>query len=423
MLIALGEKIVNANDSNSQFLSTDYAENLPDGFSFTGYRLIPVLLAWWTAPILFGIFLLLTQSSILAALLDCLYIFNNAFIVHFRGAMLDGILFFFISLALLSFLLTLKWKTGTLCIASSLLLGVALGGAVTTKAMGLILLLLLPATFIGILPHWRKAITALGLTSISFCLTFVAVWQIHFALISQMNPELPNKGYYEISSEYREILAEGQNRSLFSFPVMFRDAINYGTNYHQNVDELNLCDPDATGSPPLYWLVGAKAINYRWETPNGEDYRYLYLQSNPVIWGAGLLGVILSSAFFLTSLFLPVGNLFKNRFLLIVFLTLYWGYMIAISSIDRAMYLYHYFPPLLFSFCLFGLVVKEIPALGQWKLNERRRTLIVLFCITLILIAYWFYSPLTYYRPLTDAELERRAILPLWKLECVNCEN
>ena len=104
------------------------------------------------------------------------------------------------------------------------------------------------------------------------------------------------------------------------------------------------------------------------------------------------------------------------------FLILYWAYMVIVSRLNRVMYLYHYFPPLLFSFCLFALWVKEIKRIGKWLLTKKRKTLILAVLAACILIAYRFYSPLTYYQPLTDDQFRQRMIFSLWDLRCVNCD-
>ena len=44
------------------------------------------------------------------------------------------------------------------------------------------------------------------------------------------------------------------------------------------------------------WPVGARTINYRWETDGSGLYRYLYLVPNPAVWAVSLLAVILSVA-------------------------------------------------------------------------------------------------------------------------------
>jgi len=423
ILIALGEKLVRANAINNQFLNSDYAQHLPTGFSFTGYRLIPVLLAWFTAPLIFGIFLLLTKSHVFAALLSCLYIFDNALIVHLRGAMLEGPLLFFTALTILLFLLLPEWKQRPRCfIYGSILFGICFGLLVTTKPTGFILLLLFPALCLRLLPDWNKCLISISLAAFGFCLIFVAVWQVHFALVYRINPALPNNGYYQISAEYKQILAEKRNGSLLAFPVMLRDSLKYAADYNKNVPRLNLCKPEENGSPAFFWPFGARAINYRWETADGKSYKYLYLQSNPVVWAMGLVGVFLASCLLLASLLLPLREQLQHRLLLATFLVLYVGYMLAVSSINRVMYLYHYFPPLLFSFCLLALSFREIKTIGNWRLNESRKTIILLFLVACIFVSYQFYRPLTYYKPLTDAAFRQRMIFPLWDLRCVKCD-
>ncbi len=423
ILIALGEKIIHANENNDQFLNTNYARNLPVGFSFTGYRFIPVILAWLTTPLIFFIFTFLTNNFIWAGLLSCLYIFDNALIVHSRGAMLDSILLFCMALNIMLFLLLLKWNHNSWCfIYGSILLGTSFGLVVTTKATGWILLLLFPILFFKFIPHWRKGLISLGLSLFGFFITFIAVWQIHFTLVGRINPYLLNNNIYQISAEYKHILETKQNNSLLAFPIMLRDSLAYSANYNKGVARLDLCKPEENGSPAFFWLFGARAINYRWETPDGKSYKYLYLQSNPVVWAIGLLGVVIAGSLLLASVLLPLQEPLQNRFLLATFLMLYVGYMVAVSLINRVMYLYHYFPPLLFSFFLFGLSLQEIQNLGKWRFTEARKTIILLFLVASIFASYQFYRPLTYYQPITDAAFRQRMIFPLWDLHCVKCE-
>src|SRR5947207_4029596 len=88
LLITLGERIFGQNAETTQFLDvTYYATDVPAGFSFVGFRVFPVLLASFTAPLLFMLFLTLTRVHPLAMLLSGLYLFDNALVVHQRGAM------------------------------------------------------------------------------------------------------------------------------------------------------------------------------------------------------------------------------------------------------------------------------------------------------------------------------------------------
>lgn len=423
ILIALGEKIFHPNADITQYINTNYAGGeMPKDISFVGYRFFPALLSWWTAPILFFVFLLLVNNSWIAGLLSSLYLFDNALIVHSRGAMLDSPLIFFFSVTLLFFLLTYHCKNKSLFfIYSSLFMGVCLALTATSKVTGLILVLLFPALFWRLLPELKKAIMALFLSGFGFLLTYVMVWQVHFSLVYIIDPSGPENGLYKASPAYQEILKEKKNTSLLSFPVMFRDALRYNKNYQQGVPRLNLCKPEENGSPPFFWPLGARSISYRWETPNQQVFRYLYLQANPVIWLCGLLGVLISTALIIISWFVPLKEPLKNKFLITVFLGLYWSYMVGMTLIGRVMYLYHYFPPLILSFGLFALALMELKTLGEVQLNLSRKKAISLLLTTLMIVSYQFYSPFTYYQLISDAQFKKRSIFPLWDLQCVHC--
>ncbi len=497
LLIALGEKIVHPNLQNNQFIGTDYATNPPPGFSFAGYRLFPVLLAWWTAPLLFLIFLILTRRVVWALLFDFLYLFDNALVVHARSAMLESTMLFFASLTILSFLLLMEWKESKKGFMwMSLLFGMAFACLMTTKAFGLILILLLPFLAWNVVPHvqdrknlfltfggitavilghrvftkmlsasydksgnanvlhlmqflqhplvyilgiavmlfflyrlWHRShgsrifLRFFGFACLSFAIFFCGIWQIHFSLGSNVNPSLPDNGYYQASPQYKQILINHTNGSWLNFPVMLRDSLAFVTHYERGVPRLNLCKADENGSPWFLWPVGSRAISYRWETPDGNSYKYLYLQSNPVIWLTSFAGVLLAFMILLSSVLVPVTHRPKNTFLLLTFSTLYLCFMIAVSRIDRVMYLYHYFLPLFFSFFLLALVFDEIQHVGKWHLNEQKKTVILLVFCVLAFFSYQFYRPFSSYQLITDDAFKLRSIFKIWDLKCVHCQS
>jgi dolichyl-phosphate-mannose--protein O-mannosyl transferase len=158
--------------------------------------------------------------------------------------------------------------------------------------------------------------------------------------------------------------------------------------------------------------VGARSINYTSGTQDGET-RYLYLQVNPVVWFAALTGALLSAAFTAHSVLVAPDRDRDGRFLMMTFLVLYIGYMLAISRIDRVLYLYHYFLPLVFSFFLLGLAIKRVRRLGRYRLGDVRKVAGPFVLAALIIIGFRFYYPLTYYQPLSDDALRARALFPL----------
>jgi dolichyl-phosphate-mannose--protein O-mannosyl transferase len=422
LLIALGEHLVHANPTNDQFIGTDYIRDPPPDFSLAGYRLIPAVLGWLTAPVLYACFLLVTQRPTWAGFLSFLYVFDNALIVHSRGAMLDSTLLFFSALTILAFLLAYKWRNwpGGLRMAG-VLFGLAFACVILTKAFGLVLVLLIPVLLVSVWPHGRAWLNFCLYAAPPFLLTYILVWQVHFALGTRVVPSLPNDGFYEASPEYREVLAQSRNVSPASFPIMLRDSIRFSFIYTQGVPRLDLSKPDENGSPFFLWPLGARSINYRWETPDGQNYRYLYLQVNPVAWFVALLGVVLAASFVLHTLTVDPTEHRESRFLLLTFFGLYVAYMVAISRFDRVLYLYHYFLPLLISFFLVALVVKEARTIGPWHLSEARKSVGLFIVAGLVVLAFRVYGPLTYYEPLRDEAVRARAVFPLWELHCVRC--
>ncbi len=430
LLIAAGEYMFHPNADTSQFLGTDYGNDFRDGFSFVGYRFFPALLGWLSAPLLFLCFYLITRKNPLTAcLLSFLYIFDNALVVHSRGAMLEGTLMFGAILTILAFLLILDHKppaqgkkTDYRFLGLSAMFGAALGMVLTTKVLGLILILLIPVILVRLYPRWQRMLQFAGAFLVPFLLVYCGVWYTHFSLARTVNPVLPDAGYYQASEQYKSILNAGTTSSPLSFPVMLRDSLAFVAHYNAGTPRLDLCKEDENGSPFFFWPLGARSINYRWSTPDGSVYQYLTLQANPMVWWSVLLGVLLAGAMAVSALLFPPKVPMKRPLLLLTFLGLYVAFMLSVSQISRVMYLYHYFLPLMFGMLLLACVLEELQTFGRWKVTEPRRLWITIALGTLVFLGFQFYRPLTYYEPLTDAQFQLRNVLPLWDLKCVNCE-
>ena len=423
LLVAAGEKMFGPNAVTDQFLDTDYGTQF-EGFSFAGYRFFSALLSWWTAPILFAILLLLIRNPLWSALLSFFYVFDNALIVHLRGAMLEGPLMFFTALTVLFSLLALRdrMKMERLALWGALL-GVSFALALATKVLGLILILLLLPVLWKIMPHWKRALAFLGCFALPFLFVYCTVWEIHFALGRTVNPALPDAGYYQASEEYKTVLDTGRMGSLASFPVMLRDSWHFVSHYNGGAPRLDLCKEDENGSPVYFWPFGGRTINYRWETPEGERYSYLYLVPNPAVWWFAFAGLLLGCGLLASSVLCPPKKALKHRFLMGSLVAMYFSYMFVVSRIDRVLYLYHYFIPLFLTFIITALVFDELQTMGKKALHEHGKTAIALTLAALIFIGHQFYRPFSYYLPLTDAQFARRNIFNLWDLRCVNCPN
>ncbi|MCK6463003.1 MAG: phospholipid carrier-dependent glycosyltransferase [Candidatus Pacebacteria bacterium] len=440
MFIALGEYMMKPNrfinqDELHKFTQTDYIKDFPAGYSFAGVRLFSTLFAWFSAVLFFLIFYLVSKNAHLSALFSSLYVFDNALIIHSRAAMLEGSHLFFILLAALYFVYLLGRKT-PLKLSNYFLFGFLVGIPIMIKATGGILLLLLP--FLLACENWEKirasrhqgptlmrasrsVLDGLKITllkSVVFVfgavIVFFAVWQIHFSL----GKKIEGDKSYRASEEYKAIIAEGKTTEFKNFPAMVKDNLAYMANYNKGVPVLDVCKPDENGSHPMTWPLGDKSINYRWER-SGDGVRYMYLQSNPATWLLGLSGIVISLVLIVAVFLfrLPIKD--KKLFYLIsAFAAMYVSYMAVMLRIERVMYLYHYFIPLVFSFILAFLVFNYIFA---EKLAAKPKIIykIILLAVVAIIISYSFFSPLTYYQPLTTEQFKQRVWFDFWKLKPV----
>lgn len=373
LIIAGGEAIFNFNLSDDQFIGVESAQDLPKGFSFAGYRLFPALLASFVAPLVFLIIFQITKSYSASFLTSLCIVFDNALIVHNRGAMLEGPQLFFIALTVYSYLKKMP-----------LLLGISTASAILIKINSIPI-----AVFMLLMPR------ELPKSVFSFILTFICIWQIHFSLGKRVIHSLDNNGYFAASEKQKNELKESNP----SFTQSLIDNYKFMVKYQKGVPEYEPCKTGENGSSPLFWPFGIKTIQYRWDS-NEDLTRYLYLVPNPFGWLLGIVGVIGGLA---QSLLRP-----KNALLIRTFVFLYLFSWLSPLLMDRVFYLYHYFIPLLYSWILLGLVLRDI----KWK---------VIYIITPLILVYIYYSPFTYHLPISDYGIKIRSLIPAWDLRCRNC--
>lgn len=412
LLIASGEAITKPNASTTQFIDTDYAKDPPEGFNFTGYRAIPAVCAALVAWLLFGIFVEISGSALRAACFSALYLFDNAIIVHSRGAMLEGIQLFFICGAVLAMLRVRCHGTLTM---GPLLMGAFFGCALATKENAIFVapLLALPLWHLnGLLSRLRFV----AISGASAVLAVLMAWLCAFSLSREVNPKLENDGWYAASTELKEAVRQGSHSPVALY-YFIRDSLRYAQKYHSKVPRLNYCKPDENGSYPLLWPLGARSINYRWERLSDGSARYLFLQANPVVWAVALVGVLaglsmISARFIGMHHSVPIDH----ADLIGALVASYCLYLAATLNVDRVFYLYHYFIPLILCFLMAQILFESLPSIGGISLNDSLRNMIAAMMAILALAAFLLYKPLTYYEPITDAALSRLRLLSLWDL-------
>ncbi|MBI4973285.1 phospholipid carrier-dependent glycosyltransferase [Candidatus Roizmanbacteria bacterium] len=423
LFIALGEYLIHPNSEiNTQsFLTTDYIKGVPKGYSFSGVRFFPTLLATLSAVLIYLILYTLSGRPILSFLFTSLYLFENAIIVHSRGAMLEPIQMFFVLLFILFFIYFVNKinasfratprdpKNDILGIPAYIILGLLYGLAVSVKLnsvpLGILLIILLGKEYYRPTHPFpsREGIRGVCFKSSVFILSalsiFVGVYYIHIYL-----------GKSVLDKKY--IGAPGQNKTL-------RKQLEYIAHYEKGVPKYDVCKVGENGSLPVTWPFGNKSINYRWEK-SGMGVRYLYLQGNPTIWLLGLGGLFFSVNLIVSVLFFKTKIANKRLYFFITtFFILYVTYMASMLMVERVLYLYHYFIPLIFSLILSFLMFLYLFEEGLKKKDIKVITIITAIII-IIVITFLFFSPLTYYQPLTYAQFELRNWFSFWGLKPVN---
>ncbi len=418
LFIALGEWILHPNDGIdvAYFLDTDYIKKFPEGYSFAGVRLFPTLFGAFSGLLFFLILFKISRHLDYSFMFSSLYLFANAFILQSRSAMLESTQIFFIFAAILYFLHLID--KDKLSFKHYFILGVFIGFATAVKVNGLILTLLYPFLFFynldmktSIVLH-VKAFILNGLSVVfGLAVIFSSAYYIHFTLADTMG-----KKHYQASAEYKTILKEHKTASITSFPTMMIDSIAFMQHYAKGVPKYNACKKGENGSLAATWPFGNKSINYRWGKKDGK-VRYLYLQSNPVIWFSIFFAVVIATSLLLSKFIFGLHVKDRRLFYLIgVFTSMYISYMFVMFNITRVMYLYHYFIALFFGafvlFLLFNYIFKE-----QIEANNKVLNIAVTIFVAEVIFTYYWFSPFTYYQPLSTIEFMDRVWFDFWKLK------
>ncbi len=428
LLMAGGDSLINPNFENpNDFEKTDYIKNVPKGYSFSGMRLASVLFSCLNCLLFFWLMLSLTPKSLWAFCLSFLFVFDNAIILQSRGAMLESIQIFGVLLALLGYFEVYKKNLYSKKWISLLSLGIT--WAIWTKINGLILILLLPLLLLHsaqktFFKKVRELLPSLGLSLLVMSLFSVLIWQLHFSLGKKIEPSLPNNGWYKASQELKEIkmYPEQHKNPFHNFYIELRDYLHFMKVDVDGFTPLNLCKKDENASPFYWWPFGGRTISYRWSTTDsGKHVSHLYMISNPFGWATGLLSLFFTISFFLIKLIFKNLKIdIKENKKLLTFLILYIGYMFAMSRITRGMYIYNYFIPLVFTFGMASYWVPQI--FNAFELKIKNKVFISQILFSFALIGTWyFYSPLTYFSPLSCQEFKNRSLFDGWDMRGVNC--
>ena len=424
MLIAAGEVLVNPNQGIDKHILTTTkqigGDDLPKGFSFAGMRLMPSLFAAGGALLFFGLMLELTQRRLYALLFSSLYLFENAFVVHFRAVHLDAFQMFF-SLATLWQFVRLWRREHHIAWPQYVWLALWCSLAIMCKINAVLLLVLFPILYLKDQRHLgisaNRSMDFLRKAGVSLAtgllVTFVTFY-VHAAISRTLPDASTQAGRQDLdnmSPNYRQFLAQHGALTPTIVVTLAIDYFKFMDKDHKGVPKLDTTKPGENGSHPLHWPVHDKTINYRWDSADGKT-SYVQLTGNQVSWLLGFIAVLLSLQLISNHRIfnLPLQGSRKTYHLIEVFTALYVTFMLLHLWLitQRVLYLYHYFLGLLISYILVALMWQYLCEARQ--ATERQRTKSLVLGATAIALSFWFFLPLSNHWPLTHEQCELRNV-------------
>lgn len=377
------------------FSFAEIGQKFPDNI-YLWLRLLPTLAGVLLPLIIFFLVLRLGLSRIAAFSAAMLIVFENALLVQSRFILLDSFLLLFGFSALLAYFKYAQENKILYLFLCGALAALALSVKWTGATfLGLIIILeIIKIIKEGRQSRFWKDLVALAV--IPFAIYF-SIFAIHLGLLTKSGP-----GDAFMSLGFQKTLAgstvntEGYKPLGLMTKFVELNLKMYGAN-------TNLTAGHPYSSKWYTWPFMARPIYYWHENSLGTAGREsrIYFSGNPVVWWASTVAIIY-------SLFSLVRNIIKRKpknktlaFLGGAFLF----NLLPFISITRAMFLYHYMVGLIFA----------IMALVYLIDRQQNKNKVFYALIIVSLLAFLFFSPLTYGLPMTNSAYHLRVWLPSWQ--------
>ncbi|MGH3872595.1 MAG: phospholipid carrier-dependent glycosyltransferase [Pseudonocardiaceae bacterium] len=377
-------------------------------------RLLPALAGTVLVAVFYQLLRELTASRKVATFGAALLLLDNAILVESRLILMDSMLLLF-GIGAITCYLASRRHTGPahwiLLTAGAVLAGMAASTKLTgLAALGLIGLVWLAQT----LRHrvsWRLALPQAAILILVPAFLYVTVFAVHFQLLPHSGP-----GDAFMSQRFQSTLVGNTNydpAARMPFPDRFIEINKAIPRYELSLNDSN----HPYSSSWLSWPVLKRPIYYWTDaTKTGGKQEYIYLQGNPVIWWGLLAGVVVIALGWARR-----PERFDRHRGTMALLGVAWaGNFLPFATIERPMFLYHYFFSLLF--CIAAVSIGLGLLAGwmtdgdkPWRFGSRGSAILYWGLLGVVLVSFVYFAPLSYGLPLSDGGLDARVWLDSWR--------
>lgn len=379
---------------------------------YLALRFLPTLAGVLLPLIIFGIALKLRLSLAASFLAGILVALDNALIIQSRFILLDAFLLLF-GFAAIFFYLKFsesieQQKDRFLFLWLAGIFG-ALSGSIKWTGFGFLGFIVILELFrarpnfnllkLGKERAKRALLYLFFLVAIPFLIYF-SIFTVHFYLLSKSGP-----GDAFMSGNFQKTLLDSRYQSDPTFHSIgtFKKFAELNLQMYSANQRLAATHP--YGSQWYTWPLLVRPV-YFWNKAEAQNRgetaeRKIYLLGNPLIWWTSTIAILLLLINFLANLW---NKKYSSRKALWI-LGAYFLNLLPFMGVQRVMFLYHYFVPLVFA--ILGLA---------YMVDQTKKPLRLVITLTTLAVFFSLYfAPLTYGLPLTLQESAGFFWFPSWK--------
>lgn len=380
---------------NPEFGFGRISDNYPD-YSFIFLRFFPNLFGALIPAAVYYFVLSIKGSRVCGLLAGLAIVFENAILVQSHFILLDSILLFFgfSGLALFFFYRQRPEKTYYL-ISCGLLLSLAISIKWTALSFFGLVWIISYLDLDKIRFNLNKTVKTITYLFVIPFLVYFLIFTIHFSLLDKSGP-----GDAFMTPQFKKTLTGSDSENDIS--IKASNNVEKFVELHRTMLAANqgIKTEHHSSSKFYLWPLMVKPIYFWYKGSGGDKASRIYVFGNPIVWFTAIGAFILGAIFWL-----PDKR--ETKWLL------YSGWilnMLPFMNIKRPLFLYHYFPALIFSILIMSFFITD-----KIDFTKRSGTLILGGISLLFLLGFLFFSPLTYGLPLSAESFDLRFWLKLWR--------